>query len=501
MDIMMVEQAQMEPSCKRPDERPAGSCNKKGFGRHMDSALEDGGRLGVDKTGPAGVAGTQSSDVAYESEASDPSQAQPSKPNAVQEVALQAGPAGEEDLRPASVEEYPDEAGSVSNPYALGVFLTPVLQQSPVKPIAIEIKVAPASIVGSEGRLNSGTLIEASGASQYLSLMAQNGGQTDIAGPESASKSGEAIDDQGSGEIDMDDLARAFESTENTGLQAGLEGSTKVPHAAETSSQEIPGLTIERQADRTLSGLSAEAGEEGFSLEGLAEDVEMPHEEVSVGGATQGSGGSGERDGFQPGNSGNEGNSDPSFGSGAQTAAQIEARTAAGFSLNQIDQTGQIGAPQSPRTAESSIVETEVIDRFADGVRLSVSNGMKEVRINMHPEELGGVTIRLRVDNGTVSAHVLVDSQSVKGIFDSDTGRLRDVFAQNGLVLDSFSVGLSSDQGHTGGSSGGQSHRWGEATSMPPRFAYQEAPSLDSGQGAQSLTGIGRPVSGIDLFA
>ena len=500
MDIMMVEQAQMEPSYKRPVEKPAGSCSKQGFGRHMDSALGAGQRHEVDKAGPAGVAGMQSSDVAYESEAPDPSQAKPSQSSQMKEGAL---PIGEEDLLPVSVEEYTGEDGLVLNPYAFDAFLTPAFQQPPVKPMTLEIGVAPASISSAEGVPSAVDLIEASGASLYLSLMAQNGVQTGIEGPEPDLKAVEAIDAQGSGESDIDDLVGAFEYTGNTGLEAGLEGSTNVPHAAEASFQEIPGQTIERQADRTLSGLSAEAGEKGLSLEGLAEDVEMPHEETSVGGATQGSGGSGESAGSQPGNSGNEGNSDPSFGTGAQTVAQMEAHNAAGFSFSkdQIDQTGQIGASQSPRTAESSIVESDVIDRFGEGVRLSVSNGMKEVRIKMHPEELGGVMIRLRVDNGTVSAHVLVDSQFVKGIFDSDTGRLRDVFAQNGLVLDSFSVGLSSDQGHTGGSSGGQSHRWGEATSMPPRFAYQEAPGLDSGPGAQSLTGIGRPDNGIDLFA
>lgn len=495
MDIMMVEQAQMEPSYKRPAEKPSGSCNKQGFGRHMDSALGVGVRHEVDKAVPAGVEGAQSPVLASESEVSDPSQVQTSQPNLVKESALSIG---EDDLRPASVDEYPGENSQVPDPYALGAFLTLVLQQSSVKPIAIEIGVDPASNVSSGGMPNSGTLTEASGASQYLSMMAQNGGQTDIAKPEPALMAGEAIEDQGSGEIDIDDLARAFESTGATGLQAGLEKPIEAPIVAEASFEEIPGLTRERQADRALSGLSAEAGEEGLSLEGLAEDVETPHEGSSVGGVTQGSGDSGERDGLQSGYSGKEGGSDSSFGSGAQVVAQMDARTAAGFSVDQIDQSG---AAQPQQTAESSAVRTEVIDRFADGVRLSVSNGMKEVRINMHPEELGGVTIRLRVDNGTVSAHVIVDSQSVKGIFDSDTGRLRDVFAQNGLVLDRFSVELSSGQGHTGGSPGGQSHRWGTEPSMSPRLAYQETAGLDSGQGAQSLTGIGRSVSGIDLFA
>lgn len=492
MDILMVEQAQIEPSYKRAAEKPAGSCSKQGFGRHMDSALGLGGRHEFDKAGPAGAAGTQLSDVASDSEVSDPSQAQPSQPGVIKEAALPAGPVGDEEFQESTGD---DEAGPVPNPYALDAFLIPVFQQSPVKPMTLEVGVDPVSIAGLEGVPSAGNFSDATGVPQHLSTAAQSSVQAGMPLLESGLKAGDAIEDQGSGESGIDNLVGAFESTGDIGLQAGLEGSNKVPIAAEPSFQEISGLTIEKPADRTLSGPSSEIGAEGLSLDGLAEDVEMSHEEISVGGAIEENSGNGERDGFQSGNSGKEGNSDSSFSSGAQVPAQMEARTAPGFSVDQVE------SAQPQRTAESSTIGIEVIDRFADGVRLSVSNGMKEVRINMHPEELGGVTIRLRVDNGTVSAHVLIDSQSVKGIFDSDTGRLRDVFAQNGLVLDKFSVELSSGQGFTGSSSGGQPHRWAAETTLPPRFSYQEAAGLDSGRGVESLTGIGRPDGGIDLFA
>ncbi len=491
----MVEQAQIEPSYKRPAEKPAGSCSKQSFGRHMDSALGLGRRHAAEKAGSADVAGTQLSDVASDSEVSDPSQAPPSQTGVMKEASLPAGPVGDEEIRESTGD---DEAYPVSNPYVLDVFLTPVFQQSPVKPMTLEAGVDPASIGGLEGLPSAGNLIDASGVPQYLSITAQSDVQAQMPVLEPGLKAGEAIEDQGSGESGIDNLAGASESRVDTGLQDVLEGSNKVPIAAEPSFQEISGLTTESLSDRTLSGLSSEIGAEGLSLDGLAEDAEMIHEEISVGGVIDKNSGSGVRDELQSGNSGKEGNSDSSFSSGAQVPSQTETRTAPGFSLNQVD---QIEAVEPQRTTESSIVGTEVIDRFADGVRLSVSNGMKEVRINMHPEELGGVTIRLRVDNGTVSAHVLVDSQSVKGIFDSDTGRLRDVFTQNGLVLDRFSVELSSGQGFTGSSSGGQPHRWAAEATLPPRFAYQEAAGLDSGRVVESLTGIGRPDGGIDLFA
>lgn len=216
----------------------------------------------------------------------------------------------------------------------------------------------------------------------------------------------------------------------------------------------------------------------------------MSHDPVQGNSGTD----NGNRGGFQSGSGGDGAGRESSSGSGAQGIATLEARPASGFSVDQI----KMGQPG--QSADRPVIEAEVFERFGEGVRFSASNGMKEVRIAMHPEELGGVTIRLRVDNNTVSAHILVESQAVKGIFDSDTGRLRDIFAQNGLDLDNFSVELSSGEGFSGGFSGGEPHRWSEHPSMPMRSGYKETAGIETGAVFEYRTASGRSSGGVDLF-
>lgn len=87
---------------------------------------------------------------------------------------------------------------------------------------------------------------------------------------------------------------------------------------------------------------------------------------------------------------------------------------------------------------------SEVYEKLNSGIKLSMVQGGKEVRMSLAPEHLGQLHIKLNVAEGVVKANIIVDSASVKSILDADAGKLKEIFGQNGLVLEKYSVVVSS---------------------------------------------------------
>ncbi len=92
--------------------------------------------------------------------------------------------------------------------------------------------------------------------------------------------------------------------------------------------------------------------------------------------------------------------------------------------------------------AQARIRGSDIFDRISDAVRMSVTRGGREVRIVVEPPELGHLKIKLTLDNDTVNARIVVDSPHLRNFLEGDSQRLRMVFAQQGLILDRYSVEL-----------------------------------------------------------
>lgn len=497
MDILMVEQSKTEPSYARPAEKAAEGGKMDGFESVMERANRHCGERRLEKAGAAEKTDARPQEAAPETDGSDQALVKATELLKTRDAVLTGT---DEDIR--SDEGYPgdDEESTTLDTSVPEVFAVLFPQQGVDKARSFSGGSDTVSAVSSNV---ASTDAPADGYSAEAMLSAQlmkNGVESRQSGLETGETGGLSVDQVESKGTDV----IAKQSTLETGglsEEASLSeayGLLPIPVADPASSErdsdasaDITKVTADGRAVQPPRGAAVDVKAEGLSLAPQKEDGEAKSEGVALSGPGQGNSSIGSSDGFQPG-SGSEGSgSDMTSGNNAQTVPGNEARPSTGFSIVHTHQ----GQP-----ADRAVAQAEAFERLGEGVRFSASNGMKEVRINLNPEELGGVTIRLRVDNNTVSAHILVDSQSVKSIFDSDTGRLRDVFAQNGLALDKCTVELGSGQSFAGGFSGGEPHRWSEQPLMPPRFGYKETAVMEAEAGLGSRTGTGRQAVGVDLF-
>ena len=143
-------------------------------------------------------------------------------------------------------------------------------------------------------------------------------------------------------------------------------------------------------------------------------------------------------------------------------------------------------------------VKTAIFNKLNDGIGINLSKGGGEVVMKLNPESLGNMIVKMTVADDTISARLIVDSQSVKSILESDSGRLRDLLEGQGLTLEEFSieVGLG-DKGFDGFDRGGP----GKGKAGGDLFAQY----MDGGVGVEELPMVGEIYggtgsSGVDLF-
>ncbi|NUN69464.1 MAG: flagellar hook-length control protein FliK [Bacteroidetes bacterium] len=126
---------------------------------------------------------------------------------------------------------------------------------------------------------------------------------------------------------------------------------------------------------------------------------------------------------------------------------------------------GVIGAPapaepkiHSAQTAPAAPVNAPMFDRAAvqnmfeqlsKGVSIAVNEHHSEMRIVMHPESLGEVTLRVQVEEGKVSTTMDVQQTQVKQTIEANIPQLREALSAKGLTMDRIEV-TTAQNGMTG---------------------------------------------------
>ncbi|MBI2506095.1 MAG: flagellar hook-length control protein FliK [Candidatus Latescibacteria bacterium] len=86
-----------------------------------------------------------------------------------------------------------------------------------------------------------------------------------------------------------------------------------------------------------------------------------------------------------------------------------------------------------------------VMPQVVRGLATLVSQGMSEMRLQLQPEDLGEIEVRVRTSEGVVRGEMMVQNPEVKHLLDQHLDRLRNALQQQGLDLRGFDIGLAPD--------------------------------------------------------
>ena len=126
----------------------------------------------------------------------------------------------------------------------------------------------------------------------------------------------------------------------------------------------------------------------------------------------------------------------------------------------------------------------KLVQRVLRGVE-QLANGGGQVRLRLHPPELGSLQMSLRIEAGQVFAKLEVENSTARDSLLNNIQTLRDRLAEQGMKVAAFEVEVSTDSSGSGTSGsnfqkdGGteSQSRWDHATS---RFAQQNNNRISS---------------------
>ena len=204
---------------------------------------------------------------------------------------------------------------------------------------------------------------------------------------------------------------------------------------------------------------------------------------------------------------GNVTSSSPSLRPNAETISAVGSATTRGGIQTDPSNSSYTGAVSNPGRSEqgrselarsnsgpqiSAYQEVKLVQRVLRGVE-QLANGGGQVRLRLHPPELGSLQMSLRMEAGQVFAKLEVENSTARDALLNNVQTLRDRMAEQGMNVGAFEVEVSSDSSGSGtsgsnmqrdGGSDSQS-RWDNATS---RFAQQNGNRLSAEPGPVERT-------------
>ena len=105
----------------------------------------------------------------------------------------------------------------------------------------------------------------------------------------------------------------------------------------------------------------------------------------------------------------------------------------------QADMTVRTDAQSTQAPVESAFVKDNVIS-IVDKASASIREGRYEFDVDLKPDFLGKVSIRLTMQDGEVRMHVRTDDPAVKGMFSDQASALTSALKEKGIALSSVDV-------------------------------------------------------------
>lgn len=174
----------------------------------------------------------------------------------------------------------------------------------------------------------------------------------------------------------------------------------------------------------------------------------------------------------------------PSVPGSALTSNSSTTISSNGTSTARADQSRTEAVRYSAGTHITAHQEAKLVQRVLRGVE-QLANGGGQVRLRLHPPELGSLQMSLRMEAGQVFAKLEVENTTARDALLNNVQTLKDRMAEQGMKVAAFEVEVSTDSSGSGTANSntqsegksGRDSRWDHATS---RFAQQNNNRLSS---------------------
>jgi hypothetical protein len=104
--------------------------------------------------------------------------------------------------------------------------------------------------------------------------------------------------------------------------------------------------------------------------------------------------------------------------------------------------TAKLSGSQDMNTA-GNYPELVTVKELAQDIKMELTNGKTEMRLQLKPEHLGDVSVKVSFDADTVSMAMKTDNVYAKQLLETNFAQLKDAMSSHGLQIDNFSVDVN----------------------------------------------------------
>ncbi|NMB44864.1 MAG: hypothetical protein GX998_00460 [Firmicutes bacterium] len=155
-----------------------------------------------------------------------------------------------------------------------------------------------------------------------------------------------------------------------------------------------------------------------------------------------------------------------------QTGVALDTRSAQ--SAHMADARPRHPIPHGPVSAR------QVVEQIVDRVQLEMKGDYGEIRLQLKPDHLGDLQVKIATNNGIVSAAFMAESHTVKSLIEAGLPQLKQQLMQQGLNVQDVSVQVGGGSSH-----GREPYSSGSNHNLPGGWLQAEA--------ADTITGTTRP--------
>ena len=147
-----------------------------------------------------------------------------------------------------------------------------------------------------------------------------------------------------------------------------------------------------------------------------------------------------------------------------------------------VDTTVHTTADVTPRWSE----------RVVDAMRLSALRGGGEIRLQLEPEGLGHIDVRLHLQSDGVHAVIVAEHESTRALLTGQQHVLQDAFTRSDLRLSGFSVDVGAGSGGAASFARPDDGGHADAASATPEAPVPASSGADDGESASTALVHGR---------
>jgi len=129
----------------------------------------------------------------------------------------------------------------------------------------------------------------------------------------------------------------------------------------------------------------------------------------------------------------------------AQNKQVNEEMAAVRLEQTKFDNQIEVVLNKIPVQKPETVNKAEVINQIVKKAEVILSDAKQEMRIQLEPENLGKLTLKLAVEKGLITAKFEAESHEVKQVIESSFNELKDLLQEKGLEVQNFSVSVGQE--------------------------------------------------------